>query len=452
MNTKAEQQHLEGEASRVVALAMELGADTAVASLNQITEYEVEVRNQDVTELQESQSRGVRLTVSKQQRRATVSSSDLSADSIRELVERAIHMCRYTDRDPFYRLPDRERMAWENPDLDLFDASVPNIDSAEKVSRARELEALMLAHDDRLKSNGAGVWSIFGCTALANSLGFAQSRESSLIGASVAGFAEDRDPNDRYNQGRKQTAGWSTRARHREDLQPLTDIAEIAAQRVLRKLGGRKPKTGKYPVYFEPNTARGLWRHLTSAMLGGNIYRDKSYLRDRIHQVVASPLVNIREEPRRARGLASRNYDGEGVATQDRDLIVDGVLQTYLLNTYTAAKLNTVTTGHAGGTSNVIIQPGKTPERDLLRQMGTGVWITGLLGSGVKIDSGDYSRGASGFWVENGEILYPILEFTINSNLDRMMRGIVGLTQELDSRGALETPGVLIDEMTISGV
>ncbi len=439
------------ETSRVVEIALASGAETAVAAMTQKSEFQVEVRNGEIESLAEADFHSVSLTVSVQGKRASVSSCDLSAESITMLVEQALSMCRYTDHDPFYSLPEEALLAREVADLDIFDPAVVSIGVDEKIARALELERAMLARDPRLRSESCSVSTVTGTTVLANSIGFCQPKKSSLIYLSASAFAEDPGAAGDLNTGRKQTAGWTSRARYLEDLESVEAIAEQVSTRVLRKLGARKPPSGRFPVYFEPAMARSLWDNLSSAISGAQIYRHESYLAGRLGQEVCSPLVTICDEPLLRRGLGSRAFDAEGVVCQPRCLVNAGQLETYLMSTYSAKKLGMRSTGHASGTSNLVVTPGQLGEDALICAMGRGVWLTSLLGQGVNLSTGDYSRGAFGLWVEDGVVQYPIMEFTVNSNLDQMLKGITHIGNNVHARSTVQTPGIVIGEMSIGG-
>ena len=314
-----------------------------------------------------------------------------------------------------------------------------------------DLEQLFLEQDPRIKADGSSLTTIVASSALANSLGFCQAETAGMIMQSVHGFAEDTVTEGDLNKGRKQTGSWSCRARHLEDMQSLEEIASSAANQVLRKLGARKPRTGVYPVYFEPKTAKTIWGHLIKAIAGTAIFRNESFLVGREGTPVASKQITVTDNPLLKRGVRSRCFDNEGVAGKSLDLVSEGVLQTYIKSTYSANKLGGGPTGHAGGSTNVLIQPGQYSEEEMLSKMGTGVWVTGLLGSGANISTGDYSRGALGLWVEDGKPAYPIMEFTLNSNLDNMLQNIILLGNNVYPHDTVRTPGFVIGDMTISG-
>jgi PmbA protein len=371
---------------------------------------------------------------------------------MQDLAKQALYLCKFTDRDPFYTLPEINLQATHFAELDRYDSAVEILATETKIEIAKALEQELKARDSRISSEGGSASTYVSADVLANSQGFCASETSTLVACSVSGFAEDEVAEDDLNSGRKQSSGWSSRAHYFSDLDSVEAVAAEAAGRILRKLGARKPESGKYPVYFEPTAARSLWGNLLRAINGGLIYRDETYLAGRLETAVAAKGVSLLDDPFMKRGLASRNFDGEGVAASKGFLIEDGVLQTYLLGTYAANKLKMRSTGHAGGASNVIVTPGNLSEADMLKQVGTGLWVTQMMGQGVDIQTGDFSRGAQGLWIENGEVAYPVMEFTINSNLDRMFKDIVAIGNNVHKPSALITPGIVIGEMAISGV
>lgn len=439
------------ETARVIEIAVSKGAETAVAAMTQKSEFQVEVRNGEIENLSEADFHSVSLTVSKGGRRATVSSCDLSPDSIDASVEQALNMCKYTDQDPFYGLPEPEELATAEDKLELYDPNVESIEVTKKIEMVMDLEKALLSMDNRLQSDGCSLSTVAGTSVLANSLGFCRPKKTSLIYMSSSAFANDEVREGDLNTGRKQTSGWSSRARHVEDLESAEEVATVSANRVLRKLGARKPPTGKYPVYFEPSLAKVVWGHLITAITGTQVYRHESYLEGKIGSLIAAPEITIVEKPHIVRGLGSRIFDAEGVASQERTLIDQGVLQTYLMGTYSARKLGMKSTASAGGPSNLHITPGPYSEDEMLQKMGTGVWLVSLLGQGTNISTGDYSRGGFGLWVENGKVQYPLMEFTVNSNLAHMFSNITMVGNNIQPNSSIQTPGFVIDEMTISG-
>lgn len=244
---------------------------------------------------------------------------------------------------------------------------------------------------------------------------------------------------------------WYTVARAQNNLEAPVTVGRTAAQRALRRLGSRRIDTRQLPVLFAPELARGLIGHFTAAIRGGALYRKASFLLDRLGTAVFPDFMTLRERPHLPRGLASAPFDGEGVATVERDLVAQGELRGYLLDSYAARRLGMVTTGNAGGVHNLIVEAGAFGQADLLRQLGTGLWVTELLGHGINLVTGDYSRGASGFWVENGEPQYPVQQITIAGNLDRMFQTIVAVGNDVDARGAIQCGSLLLERMTVAG-
>lgn len=429
-----------------------MGAETVVVELDLGREFEVEVRDGQVENLSESESHGVSVTVSRDRRRASVHSTCLDSGHVQDMIEEAVHLCRFMDEDPFYSLPDPERLARHPLDLNLFDPEVEAMDVNRKIALAREVEGQMLACDSRLRCDGASVSTASSISVLATSQDFCVDLPSTLVYFGVSAFAADTESRGDLNTGRNQSGGWAAQARHVRDLKESSWVARMAARDVLRKLGGRKPVTGRFPVLFEPTCARSLWRHLLEAVSGGNLYRKESYLVDQLHAQVCHPSIQLLNQPHLERGLASRAFDSEGVATREQPIIKDGVLETYLLSTYSANKLNMKTTGHAGGVGNVVVQDHGRSLEDLLRIMHRGVVVTDLSGQGVNLATGDYSRGAQGLWIEGGQVAYPVSEFTINSTLDHIFKHVMHVGVDLDSDWPIQTPSILVGDLSIGGV
>jgi len=446
MNDKLAQ--VKSIASDVVSYARGKGADTVEAHTHISTELEVEVRHGEVENLSEAASHSIYITVSKGGRRASVSSCDFSEHALQNLTDHALFLCNYTDEDPCYTMPDKDLLATSIPELDLFDPDIANQNPENWIDKLSELEARAVDQDPRIQSDGSFLGTNISQFALANSQGFCEGLETSSISTGVSLFAEDRQDG---NSGRKQSGGYSSHSCHVADLETADTIAEKAGEKVLRKLGAQKPKTGVFPVYFEPSVARSLISSLLSAMKGGLVYRRESYLADRLGQEVAIEAFSLLEEPHIPRGLNSRPFDSEGVQTTKRTLVQNGRLETFLLNTYSANKLGLTSTGHAGGYGNVSLPVGPLSLDEMLKSMGTGLWLTEMSGQGIKLISGDYSRGASGLWVENGKVQYPVSEFTISSNLDTMFKGIAMIGNNPEPRRAIITPGFVVDAMTLSG-
>jgi PmbA protein len=377
-------------------------------------------------------------------RKGSASTADLSAQAVRDTVEKASTIARYTAEDEAAGLADPEELARDIPDLRLDHPWELGPDEA--VSLARSTEAAGLAVDARItNSEGATVSSQRDVRVYGNSHGFLEGYASTSHSLSCVLLAQEGDDMQRDY--------WYSAARNPNALQNHEEIGRRAAERALRRLGARRLTTRKAPIVFAPELARGFFGHFTAAIRGSAQYRKSSFLLGAAGQQVLPAFMQLDERPHIPEGLASSPFDDEGVATRDRALVQNGVLQGYVLGSYSARKLGLKTTGNAGGIHNVLVgAPGKSMDFDaLLKLMGTGLFVTELMGQGVNGVTGDYSRGASGFWVENGVIQYPVHEITIAGNLKQMYRDIVALGTDVDIRGAIRTGSVLIGEMTIAG-
>jgi len=357
-------------------------------------------------------------------------------------VTAACNIARYTAKDEFCGLADAKLMAKHIPDLDLHHPW--NISVDEALELAKECEAAAQAVDARItNSEGAAVSTYEGLFSYANSHGFTGGYASSRHGFSCSVIAEDGE--------NMQRDYWYSSARSADNLDTAEFVGRIAGERTVRRLGGRKLKTAQVPVLFESSLASGLISHLISAISGGSLYRKSSFLLDSLGKQVLSPLVTIQERPHLLRGLASAPFDNEGVATTSRTLVQDGVLQGYVLSSYSARKLGMTTTGNAGGNHNLVVSHGDQDFNALLKTMGTGLVVTELLGHGINMVTGDYSRGAAGFWVENGVIAYPVEEITIAGNLADMFKQIVAIGNDVLVQGSKQVGSILIEQMTVAG-
>ncbi len=309
---------------------------------------------------------------------------------------------------------------------------------------ARECEAAALSFDPRIRnSEGGSIATQTGLVLYGNSHGFCGGYPTSRHSLSCSVIAQDEAGMQRNH--------WYTVARHRNDLEAPVAVGQQAAQRALRRLGSRRLSTRQVPVLFAPELARGLIGHFIAAIRGGALYRKASFLLDRLGTPVFPEFVTICERPHLRQGLASAPFDSEGVATADRDIVNGGVLQGYVLDSYSARRLGMATTGNAGGTHNLIVEPGPLGHEELLRQMDTGLWVTELLGHGVNTVTGDYSRGASGFWVEHGQIQHPVHEITIAGNLNAMFQHLAAVGNDVDLRGGIRCGSLLLERMTVAG-
>jgi PmbA protein len=424
------------------------GAETAEAAVSQDAGLSVTVRMGAVETVEHTRDRGLGVTVYFGTRKGSASTTDLSLAAVRDTVRAACNIARHTQEDPCAGLAEADLMAWDPPDLDLYHPW--GVSAEQAIALALESEHAARALDPRItNSEGASLNSHAGLHIYGNSHGFTAGYPSSRHSLSCAVLGQEGD-------GTMQRDYWWTTARAPEDLEPTTEVGRKAAERVLARLGARRLSTRTAPVVFQADVAAGLLRSLIGAIRGPALYRKASFLVDQLGQQIFPAFVHIHESPQLPRGLGSAPFDNEGVATRARDLVTSGVLQGYVLDSYSGRKLGMRTTGNAGGVHNLTIDAasaaGQVLDRDGMRRtLGTGLWVTELMGHGVNIVTGDYSRGAAGFWVENGEIAYPVEEITIAGHLREMFRGLQAVGSDVDTRGSTRTGSWLIDRMTIAG-
>jgi PmbA protein len=426
----------------VLRIAKASGASDAEAEISLGFGQNVSVRMGETETIEYNRDKGVSVTVYFGKQRGHASTSDLSRKALEDTVAAACNIARYTAQDTFCGLADPALMAKDIPDLDLHHPWNINVDEA--LAIAVECEAAARVVDKRItNSEGASVSAYEGIFAYANSHGFSGGYASSRHGISCSVIAEAGDTMQRDY--------WYSSARAAEDLDPAVTIGRLAGERTVRRLGTRRIKTAQVPVLFEASLASGLISHLVSAISGGNLYRKSSFLLDSLGKSVASSLLNIQEDPFILKGLASSPFDSEGVQTRARTLVKDGVLQGYVLSSYSARKLGMQSTGNAGGNHNLIVQDTGLDFDGLLKTMGTGLLVTELLGHGLNMVTGDYSRGAAGFWVENGVIVHPVEEITIAGNLKEMLNQIIAIGNDVLVQGSKQTGSILIERMTVAG-
>ena len=437
-----EQQKLESVVADALELARQLGANSAEVSISKQTGISVNTRGGDVESIEFNKDGALGIAVYRDGCKGSSSTTDLSADAVRRAVEAALEISRHTSVDPYAGLAESQWLAWEVPDLDLLHPAV--LDPEVGLELARRCEAHAISLDKRIKhSDGAGFSTHSGIKVYGNSHGYIRGYASSRHSLSCVLIGEQDGEMQR-------DYGYST-SRVIEDLWAPEKIAEEAVERTVSRLGARKIATTSVPVLFDPETASGLFGHLVAAISGGNLYRKTSFLLDALGKPIFPNWLNIFEQALLPRGLASAPFDGEGVKTRDQKIVAAGKLKTYLLTCYSARKLGMVSTGHAGGIHNWQVKGQGQTREELLRQMGTGLYITELMGQGVNIVTGDYSRGAAGFWVENGEICYPVEEITIAGNLMEMFRTMVAVGGDVDERSSLRTGSVLLENMKVAG-
>jgi len=427
----------------VLRLAKVAGATAAEAEISLGFGQNVSVRMGETETIEYNRDKGMSVTVYFGQQKGHASTSDLSPQALQDTVAAACNIARYTAQDEFCGLADPTLMAKDIPDLDLYHPWQINVEQALEI--AKECEAAARGVDSRItNSEGASVSTYEGMFAYANSHGFAGGYPSSRHGISCSVIAEDGDNN-------MQRDYWYTSTRSADDLDSAQFVGRLAGERAVRRLGCRRVKTAQVPVMFEAALAPGLISSLVSAISGGNLYRKSSFLLDSLGKQVMSPIVTITEQPHLPRGLASAPFDNEGVATQPRTLVQDGVLQGYMLSSYSARKLGMTSTGNAGGNHNLIVSHGDLDFNGLLKTMNTGLLVTELLGHGLNMVSGDYSRGAAGFWVENGVIAYPVEEITIAGNMATMFKQIIAIGNDVLVQGSKQVGSILIERMTVAG-
>ena len=426
----------------VLKLAKEKGATQAEASMSKVEGIAVSSRLKEVETVEFTNDGGLGITVYHGKKKGSASTADLSPKALKLTVEKAIEIAKHTGDDDCSGLAEKELMAFEFPDLDLFHPVELDTELAIQQVIATETSALNV--DPRItNSDGASYNANLGTKVYGNSHGLLAGYNSSRYSMSCVLIGEQDGEMQRdysYSVGRE--AGMLTSPEQ---------LGLEAAQFTLGRLGARKVKTCQVPVLFDREIAAGLFGHFISAISGGSLYRKSSFLLDKLGQQVLPNWLNITERPHILRGLASSPFDHEGVKTQDMDIISNGLLNHYLLTSYSARKLNMQTTGHAGGIHNWFIQHSGHTDKEMLAKLGTGLLVTELMGQGVNIVTGDYSRGAAGFWVENGAIQYPVHEITIAGNLADMLMNIVAIGAVQENRGSIQTGSVLIESMQIAG-
>ena len=436
-------------AADVLAHARKMGATAAEVDVSEDFGQSVSVRCGEVETIEYNRDKGLSVSVYLGQRRGYASTSDFSLRAVRETVEAALAIARFTAEDPCSGLPEVELLALgEQPDLDLYHPW--NLSTEDAIAIARRAEAAAFAADKRINnSEGGSVSSQQAQFVTANSLGFMGGYPTSrhYIACSViAGRADAMQRDDWYSTHRNASA-----------LETPENIGAKAAERAVARLGAKKIGTGSFPVLFEAPLASGLLGHFVQAASGGALYRKASFLVDQLGQQLFPEFFNLGERPHLPAGLASVPFDNEGGRTRAREVVRNGVLQGYFLGVYSGRKLGLPTTANAGGSHNLILQSGDNDTTDagdlaaLVRRMGRGLLVTELLGHGVNYVTGDYSRGAAGFWVENGEIAHPVEEITIAGNLRDMFRNIRAIGNDVEMRGSRQTGSILIEGMTVAG-
>lgn len=429
-------------ATDVLGLARDKGTTACEVDVSEGFGFSVGVRCGEVETIEHNRDKSLGITIYCGQRKGHASTSDFSRAALQETVDAACNIARFTAEDSFAGLPEVGLLATDFPDLALYHPWDLPVETA--IDLALKAENAAYEYSPKItNSEGASVSTQQAQFISANSLGFMGGYPTSrhyLACSVIAGENESMQRDD-----------WYSTCRNASGLESPASIGKQAAERAVARLNGRRLKTGDYPVLFEPALAASLLGHLVHAVSGGVLYRKSTFLLDALGQQIFPDFIHISERPHLPCGLASSSFDNECVATYDRELVDGGILQGYFLNVYSARKLGLKTTGNAGGCHNLILAPGEHDFAGLLKLMDRGLLVTELLGQGVNIVNGDYSRGAAGFWVENGQIAYPVEEITIAGNLRDMFSGIVSVGKDVQIRGSRQTGSILIDRMTVGG-
>jgi PmbA protein len=450
---------LESLAADVVALAVKSGASDAEAVVREGDEFSVNVRMGQVETLKESGSRGLGLRVFQGTRSASASTSDLTPDGIRQLVEGALALAKVTEEDPFTGLPEANEFGSIDGDLHLYYEDVYSLPGAERIEWARRAEAAALAADPRItNSEGGSFDAATGRMVMANSRGFVGGYRTSYAGVSAAPLAMDAN-------GQMQRDGWWSSARRLADLESPESIGQEAARRTLRRLGARRVPTQRVPIVFAPEIARSLIGSVFEAASGDAVWRHASFLAGRLGEQIAAPGLTIIDDntmllPTGAGGFGTSPFDGEGLPSRRTVVVEGGVLRNYLLNTYCARKLGMKSTHNAArglagtpgiGCGNLYLVPGTLTPDQIIGDVPAGLYVTGLMGFGVNLVTGDYSRGATGLWIEDGQLTHAVEEVTIAGNLGEMLANVTAIGDDLVFRGSVASPTLRIDGMTIAG-
>lgn len=441
-------------ATDIVSRAMKGGATAADAVVREGNEFSTVVRMGDVETLKESGSRAAGVRVFHGQRVATTWSSDLSPDGLKQMVASALELARVTSEDPFAGLPEKSLLGSLEGDLDLYYPDVYSLSTADRIDYARRAEKAAMATDARIRNSDGGSFDAAdGTTVLANSLGFVGSYRRSYCSVSAVPIAQS-------DGGAMQRDFWFSVSRTMKKLESPEEVGRIAAQRTVRRLGARKAKTAQAPVIFDPMVSRSLLDHIAGAVNGDAIYRGASFLAGKLGEKIAGDNVTVVDDGIMPGGFGTSPFDSEGVPSRRTVVIENGVLRSYLLNTYTAKKLGLQTTGNASrglagnpgiGVGNFFLQPGARKPQEILTDVKDGLYVTEFMGFGVNLVTGDFSQGAVGMWISNGELAYPVEEITVAGNLKDMLFHISEIGSDLEFRGSVAAPTLRIDGLTIAG-
>jgi PmbA protein len=454
ISTQTGQSNLKEIASDAVRRAMQAGASAAEAIAMDGSEFSTVVRLGEVETLKESGSKAIGVRVFFGQQAASTYSSDLTPAGVKQLVDSALALAKVTSEDPFAGIPDASQLGQFEGDLDLYYDDVYSLSTADRIDYARRAEKAALEADPRIVNSEGGTFDAsIGYKVLVNSNGFVGDYQRSYCSVSAVPIAQ-------VDGSSMQRDYWYSVAMTLKKLESPEEIGKIAAQRTLRRLGARKVKTAKVPIVFERTVAGALVGHIFEAANGDSIYRGASFLTGKLNQKIAGDNVTVIDDGIMRGGFGSSPFDSEGVPSRQTTVVENGVLKSYLLNTYTAKKLGMQTTGNASrglagtpgiGPGNFFLQPGSKSLQEIIGDIKEGLFVTEFLGFGVNLVTGDFSRGASGLWIQNGELTFPVEEITVAGNLKDMFFNIAEIGNDLEFRGAVASPTLRIDGMTVAG-
>ena len=440
---KPDKENLPGLTESLVAMARKAGASQAEVTIGKATQFDVEIRNGRIENLQEAGSRGLSLRVFVDQKVATASSSDLSKETLSRLVSNAVERARLSGADSFAGLPDAAKVTVDAATLGLYDPSLPTLAPEKKIAFAREMERIGLADKRITKSTGSSVGTVIQEVFLANSNGFSGSyrKTTSYCYLGLEAGASDNPMQD----------GWFDQALRFDALQSPELVAKTAVNRVTRLVGAKKIESQNVPVILEPSMTSALLGFFAACIDGEAINQKQSFLVDKLGSKVGSDLVTIHDDGLMPGAMGTSPFDAEGVPCRKTSVMEAGVLKSYLLDTYNARKLKSKSTGNAGGPTNLYLAAGKTSPAEIIKSVDKGFLLTGTMGQGTVPTTGDISRGAFGMWIEKGEIAYPVAEVTISGNLGEVLKNVVMVGSDLEFRRGITGPTLKIAEMTIGG-
>lgn len=441
-------------AQDIVHRATDAGASAAECVIREGDEFSTLVRLGQVETLKEAGSRSIGVRVFNGKRAASTHSSDFSREGLDRMLNSAIELAKITSEDPFAGIPEPDQLGSISGDLDLFSADVYSLPGEERIAYARRAEKAALDSDPRIKNSEGGSFdAATGHKVLANSHGFVGEYRRSYCSVAAVPIAQD-------DSGAMQRDYWYSVSRNLSKLESPEHVGKIAAERALRRLGARKVKTQHVPVILDPLVANSILQHIFEGVNGDSVYRGASFLAGKLGQKIAGDNVNIIDDGTIVGGFGTSPFDGEGVPTRRTVVVENGVLRSYLLNTYTAKKLKLQTTGNASrglagtpgiGPGNYFLQQGSKTPKDLIAGIKEGLYVTEFLGQGVNLVTGDYSRGASGMWISGGELAYPVEEITVAGNLKELFFNISEIASDLEFRGSVAAPTIRVDGLTVGG-